>query len=56
MRQPIGADAEERIAQLALLAFLDDYCRGMTLKDAGEWYVEAFSENGSSGGAGLNAS
>lgn len=27
-----------------VLAFLDEYCRGMTLADVREWYVDAFTD------------
>lgn len=26
-----------------ILAFLEEYCRGMTLQDAREWYVDALA-------------
>jgi hypothetical protein len=35
---------DERTARNQILAFLDEYCRGMTLGDVREWYVDAFSE------------
>lgn len=34
-----------------MLAFLDEYCRGMTLQDVREWYLDAFSEGLPSCGA-----
>ncbi len=27
-----------------LLAFLDEYCRGMTLADVREWYADALAD------------
>ena len=36
-------DQDERAMRREILAFLDVYCRGMTLQDAREWYVEAFA-------------
>ena len=27
-----------------ILAFLEDYCRSLTLKDVREWYIDAFPE------------
>jgi hypothetical protein len=28
-----------------ILAFLDEYCRGLTLQDVREWYLDAFPES-----------
>jgi hypothetical protein len=38
------SDLAERKMRRQVLAFLDDYCRGMTLRDAREWYVDAFAD------------
>ncbi len=27
-----------------ILAFLDEYCRGLTLQDVREWYIDVFPE------------
>jgi len=32
------------MARSQVLAFLDEYCRSLTLQDVREWYVEAFPE------------
>ena len=37
-------DLEERVMRGQMLAFLDEYCRGMTLQDVREWYLDAFSD------------
>lgn len=37
-------DLDERAMQRQVLAFLDEYCRGMTLQDVREWYLDAFSD------------
>lgn len=34
------ADAEA-LMRAQILAFLEEYCRGMTLRDAREWFVDA---------------
>jgi hypothetical protein len=39
-----GPEGDERIARSQVLAFLDEYCRSLTLQDVREWYVEAFPE------------
>ena len=36
--------ADECAMRRQILAFLVEYCRGMTLQDVREWYVDAFSE------------
>jgi hypothetical protein len=41
----IGVEADERTMRRQILAFLEEYCRGMTLQDVREWYVDAFSEH-----------
>jgi hypothetical protein len=43
------SDVAERKMRRQVLAFLDDYCRGMTLRDAREWYVDAFADTPSFG-------
>jgi len=35
-----GADAE-KLMRAQILAFLEEYCRGMTLRDAREWFADA---------------
>ncbi len=37
------AEADEPSMRGMILAFLDEYCRGMTLQDAREWYADAFA-------------
>ena len=40
------SEAEERTAMKhQILAFLDEYCRGMTLQDVREWYADAFASD-----------
>ena len=41
---PIGPEADERMMRRQILAFLEEYCRGMTLQDVREWYFDVFSE------------
>jgi hypothetical protein len=41
----MGPEADERTMRCQILAFLEEYCRGMTLQDVREWYVDAFSEH-----------
>lgn len=38
----IGAD--EHAMRSQILAFLEDHCRSLTLKDVREWYVDVFPE------------
>ncbi len=33
---------EERVVKLQVLAFIEEHCRGLTLRDVCEWYNEAF--------------
>ncbi|MHB8703932.1 MAG: hypothetical protein ACYC8W_07330 [Candidatus Tyrphobacter sp.] len=33
---------EERVTKLQVLAFIEEHCRGLTLRDVREWYNEAF--------------
>ena len=42
---------DEPLMRAQILAFLDVYCRDLTLRDARELYVDAFSD----GGAGVGA-
>jgi len=44
MWRPTNFDLDERAMQHQILAFLDEYCRGMTLQDVREWYVDAFAD------------
>ena len=37
-------DLDERTMRRQILAFLDEYCRSLTLQDVREWYVDAFPE------------
>jgi hypothetical protein len=39
-----GCSAEERAMRGQILAFLEDHCRSLTLKDVREWYVDAFPD------------
>ena len=39
-----GSDFDERMMRRQLLAFLDEYCRGMTLADVREWYADALAD------------
>lgn len=39
----VGGD--EHVMRKQLLAFLDEYCRGMTLADVREWYADAVSSD-----------
>jgi hypothetical protein len=36
-------DVEERAMRRQIVAFLEEYCRGMTLPDAHEWFPDAFA-------------
>jgi hypothetical protein len=40
----MGPEADERAMRRQILVFLEEYCRGMTLQDVREWYVDAFCE------------
>ena len=37
------AGPDELLMRAQILAFLDEYCRGMTLADVREWYADAVS-------------
>lgn len=37
--------AEERVMKLQVLAFIEEHCRALTLRDVREWYQEAFAED-----------
>jgi hypothetical protein len=39
-----GGRLEEHAMRSQILAFLEDYCRSLTLQDVREWYVDAFPE------------
>ncbi|HEY1978261.1 MAG TPA: hypothetical protein VGG89_17040 [Candidatus Baltobacteraceae bacterium] len=42
MMAPFRDHAEaEALMRAQILAFLEEYCRGMTLRDAREWFVDA---------------
>lgn len=41
MLSTTGATADEIWVHEHLLAFLEEYCRGMTLRDAREWYADS---------------
>lgn len=47
MHRSIEFDGFEDIAglRLDLLAFIEEYCRDMTLQQAREWFREAFPES-----------
>jgi hypothetical protein len=40
-----GSDFEEQAMRRQIVAFLEEYCRGMTLRDAHEWFPDAFAEH-----------
>lgn len=44
MARSKGYLADERTMRRQILAFLDEYCRSLTLQDVREWYVDAFPE------------
>jgi hypothetical protein len=44
MARSICPDPDERRMRGQILAFLDEYCRGLTLAEVREWYVEVFPE------------
>ena len=35
------AGSDEQCMRAQIIAFLDEYCRGMTLADVREWYADA---------------
>ena len=37
-------EVEERAMRRQVLAFLDEYCRSLTLQDVREWYVDVFPD------------
>jgi hypothetical protein len=39
-----GIRADEYAMRRQILAFLEDYCRSLTLEDVREWYVDVFPE------------
>jgi hypothetical protein len=39
-------EGDELVMRRQIVAFLEEYCRGMTLREAGEWYDEALAVNG----------
>jgi hypothetical protein len=41
---PESYEVEERAMRRQIVAFLEEYCRGKTLRDAHEWYADAFGE------------
>ncbi len=45
MRRTVEAQYEG-VMRAQLLAFLDEYCRGMTLADVREWYADAVCAEG----------
>lgn len=47
MELPFDA-VQERVLKLQVLAFIEEHCRGLTLGDVREWYVEAFSHDAQS--------
>jgi hypothetical protein len=45
MSRSICPDSDERTMRSLILAFLDEYCRGLTLHEVREWYVDVFPES-----------
>jgi len=43
-RSKNGPELDERTMRRQVLAFLDEYCRTLTLQDVREWYVDAFPD------------
>jgi hypothetical protein len=37
-------EPNDSAARVQMLASLDEICRGMTLRDAREWYAQAFAD------------
>jgi hypothetical protein len=35
---------EEQAMRRQIVAFLEEHCRGMTLRDAHEWFPDAFAD------------
>ena len=44
MSRPIGPEIDERTMRRQILAFLDEYCRTLTLQDVREWYIDVFPD------------
>lgn len=43
-----AADAQDdHLMRLEVLAFIEEHCRGLTLRDVRDWYVEAFAPESS---------
>jgi hypothetical protein len=42
MHRPLEAP-EEQLAKLQILAFIEEHCRNLTLREVREWYMEAFA-------------
>jgi len=40
----MGPEVDERAMRRQILAFLDEYCRTLTLQDVREWYADAFPD------------
>jgi hypothetical protein len=38
------SEVDERAMRRQILAFLDEYCRTLTLQDVREWYLDAFPD------------
>lgn len=36
--------SEEHVMKVQVLAFIEEHCRGLTLRDVREWYLEAFAD------------
>ena len=47
-RSADGLGGDEQLMRRQMLAFLDEYCRGMTLADVREWYADAVSPDAAS--------
>ncbi len=38
---------DEHLMKLQVLAFIEEHCRELTLRDVRDWYVEAFAADAS---------
>jgi hypothetical protein len=43
--EPVEVEFEERAMRGQIVAFLEEYCRGMTLRDARECFADSFGES-----------
>lgn len=44
MWRTVSPELDERSMRRQILAFLDEYCREMTLQDVREWYLDALAD------------